>query len=340
MNGYVCGKQLARQGHKDLAMKLLTKLIHLREATEHIHLAAMLQVIRLQSHDGLGHDGIGLLTKALASDDKKKWHQGLRTARLIDKAEASKVAREVLKDSDPSRAALLLTLLGDLEDDASLSIVVDSMGSDYESIQIAALGAMALLGGAEHVSLLVDAAARDSKAAAVALKTLVSLPGEDMDQGVLGLLEDPSLQDTVIRFIGKRRISSAVPKLVAMIDAPNRLQVVAALGETISLDELDILGKRLDSKPEDFHSAIRKALHTACGRMPNRSATEFAACVATCASHVSFRCLKPSEWRCAVLRCKRLNGSPTRSLYWRCSSGTPASNRSRSRCGMLPQTWR
>jgi len=61
--------------------------------------------------------------------------------------------------------------------------------------------------------------------------------------------------------------------LVAMIDAPNRLQVVAALGETISLDELDILGKRLDSKPEEFNQAIRKALHAACDRMPNRSAT-------------------------------------------------------------------
>jgi len=264
----VCAKQLARQGHLDQAIALFTKLLHIEGVPEHIHLAAMLQTIRLQ-----GHEGLELLGEALASDDEKTFNHGLRTARLIDKADAAKVARQVLKNSAPARAALLLTLLGDLNDLASLPAVIDAIGSDNDSVKVAALGAMASLGGAEHVSLLVDEAGDESEASAVALQTLVALPGGDVDRAVLELLNDEKRQDTVVTVIGKRRISSAVPKLVAMIDAPNRIQVVAALGETISLDQLDILGKRLDSKPEDFNAAIRKALHAACDRMPNRSAT-------------------------------------------------------------------
>ena len=49
--------------------------------------------------------------------------------------------------------------------------------------------------------------------------------------------------------------------------------MIAALGETVSLEQLDIIGDRLGSESAETREAVAKALHAACYRMPNRKAT-------------------------------------------------------------------
>jgi len=265
----VGAKKLAQQGHKDQAVALFMKLSHQDDAPQHIRQAAMLQAVLLQQNDGLE-----LLTKALTSDNSDQFNTGLRIARLIDSADASRVSRDVLKNTSPAHASLLITLLGDLADAASLPVVLEAVGSDNESVRIAALEALTTLGGSRQVALLLDAAMDPSApVAAEALKTLVALQGEDVDQAVLDLLEDQERRDMAIELIGKRRLAAAVPRLVAMINGPSRLEVVAALGETVSLKELDVLGERLNSESAELREAVSKALHAACYRMPDRDAT-------------------------------------------------------------------
>jgi len=267
--GLVCGKTLARQGHKAEAVTMLVKVNEMKDAPKHVRLAAMIRAVELQQHDG-----VKMLASALASDDKHAFNAALRTARLLKPADASQAVREAIKIAAPTNAALLVTLLGDLGDAAGLPAVVEAAGSDAPPVRIAAIEALATLGGADHVPLLMDAAVDKSEAISTqALKTLAALGGDDVDQAVLRLIDDKSRQATVIRLIGRRRITAAVPKLLALLNGPHRLEVVAALGETVSLAELDVLGKMLRSKSEEHRQAARNAIHAACNRMPQRDAT-------------------------------------------------------------------
>ena len=109
--------------------------------------------------------------------------------------------------------------------------------------------------------------------AGAAVDALTELSGEDVDRAVLELLEDEATQETAIQLIGRRRIESAVDTLLELLEGPHQLDVVAALGETIQLDQLDVLGDRLTSDSDELREAVQAALHAACYRMPDRDAT-------------------------------------------------------------------
>ncbi|NOY41896.1 MAG: hypothetical protein GXP26_08680 [Planctomycetes bacterium] len=267
--GLVCAKQLARQGQADAAIALLLKVFRQEDAAEYVRLAAMLHTTKLQ-----GDKGTKLLAEALSSDDKSLLNMGLRTARLIDPVAASRVASEVLKSSKPAKAALLITLLGDLGQATSLATVVGVAQSSDEQSRVAALEAIASLGGADQVALLLDAAADKSETvAATAMETLVALPGDDIDRVVLEMVKDEQRKDTAIQVVGRRRITAAVPMLVKMLENSGDVDLILALGETVSLDDLDLLGKRLGNESAEIREAAGKALHAACYRMTDRAAT-------------------------------------------------------------------
>jgi len=267
--GLVCGKTLAKQGYSDQAVAMLVKINAIQGAAQHIRLAAMLQAVDIQQAGGLD-----MLTAALASNDKHTFNMGLRAARLVKQSGASQAALAALKKATPAHQALLVTLLGDLAGPAGLPAVVEAAASGDAMVRVAALGALATLGNASHVPLLIDAAVDESEAvSAQAQKTLAAISGDDVDRAMLALLDDKQRQAMAIRQVGQRRITAAVPKLLALLDGPNRLDVVAALGETIELDQLDVLGRLLDADSEQLRNAARDALHAACYRMPDRDAT-------------------------------------------------------------------
>ncbi len=267
--GLVCAKLLAQQGHPKAAKDLLMKVFRQKDASKHVRLAAMLQMICLQ-----GDAGTILLEEALSSDDQEFADMGLRTARLIDPVSASQVATKVLKSAKPAKAALLITLLGDLGQATSLATVVGVAQSSDEQSRVAAIEAIASLGGSDQVALLLDAAADESSAvAATAMETLVTLPGDDIDRVVLQMVKDERRKDMAIQVVGRRRISAAVPVLVKMLEDSGDVDLILALGEIVSLDDLDLLGKRLGSESEEIREAAAKALHAACYRMTDRAAT-------------------------------------------------------------------
>jgi HEAT repeat protein len=254
--GLVCGKTLGRQGHTKAAVALLLKVHSLDAAPTHVRMAAMLQATEMQQAGGLD-----LLTAALTSSDKDVFRTGLRTARLMKQAGAAKAVLAALPKATPAQTALLITLLGDLADPAGLPAVLQAAASSDPAVRVAALGALATLGSAAHVKLLIDAALDKSEdISAQAQKTLVAL-------------DDEARRTLAIRLIGQRRITAAVPKLLALLDGPNRLEVIAALGETIPLAQLDVLGKLLSADSPELREAVRDALHAACSRTPDRNAT-------------------------------------------------------------------
>jgi HEAT repeat protein len=264
----VCGKTLAAQGHESEAVNLLKQLVIFTKADEHVRTAAMLQLVKLQ-----GAEGQERLAAALRSKDLDMFNMALRTARLLPQKTALPTVVEVIRDASPARAALLITLLGDLDDPDGLSVVMQAIRSNHAVVQIAALEALAKLGTADHVAMLVDTATTGpTDVAEQADDTLAQLRGPKVDQAVLEMMDNEARRPTVIRAIGRRRITEAVPNLLTLIDGPHQLEVVAALGETVSLDQLNVLAKLINVKSPELRGAAQQAIHAACDRMPNRDA--------------------------------------------------------------------
>ncbi len=264
----VCANTLVKQGHPDEAVAILVPLSKLRDAAPYVRTAAMLHAVELQ-----GDKGLPMLTSALKSDDPKVAAMALRAARLPKVKGAARAALDALADAPPQRKALLITLLGDLRDPAGLPAVIAAAKSDNDTVRVAALAALASLAGPEHVKLLVDAAMAPSEAVSnQAIKTLTSLKGDAVDKAVLALLDDPQRQLVAIRLVGNRRIAAAVPKLLRLLDGPHKVAVLTALGETVSLNQLDAIAKQLNADSDEVRSAAQKATHAACYRMPDRAA--------------------------------------------------------------------
>ena len=267
--GLVCGRTLAEQGHTEAAAAMLVKLSKMAEAPEHVRLAALVQAV-----DILDSKGLDMLADSLASDDDEVLEAALRTARLISPSDACKAALDAIAGASPEKTARLVTLLGDLKERAGLAAVVDAAESANSAVRVAALEALATLGGAEHVALLMDAATDElEEVSQKAQEALSALSGDAVDRAVLDLLDDAARRATVIRLIGKRRITEAVPKLRALVEGPDRLDVIGSLGETVSLDELDVLGRMLGTEAAELREAVQSAVHAACYRMPDRDAT-------------------------------------------------------------------
>ncbi len=267
--GLVCGQTLARQGETEAALETLLMVGGVDGAPEHVRLAAMLQAVVLQQESGLD-----LLSTGLSADDKNVFNTALRAARLQDSENAVKAVLNSMPSAPPDHVARLVTLLGDLGEPAGLPIVANAVKSEDVDVRIAALAALANMGSAKQVQLVMDATADDvEEVSAQAIETLASLPGADVDQEVLELLDDSQRRALAIRIIGRRRIAEAVPKLVELIEGPHQLDVVAALGDTVSLDQMDVLVKMLDDDSVEVREAVQNAVHAASYRMPDRDAT-------------------------------------------------------------------
>ena len=239
----VCANTMVKQGAPDAAVRILVPLSELKGAAEYVRLAALLHAVELQ-----GKSGLKMLAAALQSNDPKTVAMALRAARLPKVKGACQAALAILPTAKPAKKTLLLTLLGDLGDPAGLPAVIQAARADDESVRVAALAALASLGNADQVKLLVDAAADPSAAVSgQALKTLSALAGAEVDRAVLALLDDPDRQAVAIQLVGRRRITSAVPRLLGLLGSAQQLNVLAALGETVPLDQLDPIAKLLDA---------------------------------------------------------------------------------------------
>ena len=270
----VCARTLAKQGDVDESSAMLSEILSLEKLPSHVRQAALIRIVELQ-----GSKSLEVLTKALNADEDRHFDAGLRAARLSNPQSASQVALAALEGSCPAHVAKLITLLGDLAVPHSLPAILEAVESDQIEVRTAALGALATLGNAEHVPLLLRSASDGAEPVAQeAEQTLMSLQGADVDQAILAGLRDDALRSKAILMVGKHRISEGLPNLLEMLNGSHQLEVIAALGETVTLEQLDVLGKLVlessgENAAEELRAASATAFHVACQRMPDKDAT-------------------------------------------------------------------
>jgi len=225
-----------------------------------------------------GSDGIPLLVEQLRSDDRRMLQIGVMTAReLPGKAVADAVAAEMVK-ATPERGTLLLHVLAERGDATASPAIADIAKSGPKTMRIAAIRALQNSGSASCAPTLLAIAAEDDAEIAGAAKTaLAEFSNKDIDASIAAQLPAAKGQMfvTLMEIVGQRRIA-ATPALIKALDdadAKVRQTAMAALGETIELEELDVLISQVTSpkKAEDTATAV-KALRAACIRMPDGAA--------------------------------------------------------------------
>ncbi|MHB0959559.1 MAG: HEAT repeat domain-containing protein [Pirellulaceae bacterium] len=224
-------------------------------------------------------DGIPLLVEQLKSDDKSCFAIGLSTARELSGSDVTAALLAEMPNLAPERQALVMVALSDRGDASALPAVLQAAKSGPVAVRIAALRVLPRLGDVSCVPTLLDVAAEDDAELVLAAKeSLQGLSGDDIDAELTARLDraDTPAREALIAVVGDRRIGAAVPALLKAAedsDAKIRSAALTALGSTVEAGDLSILVVRVVKplQPEDADAA-KKALLTACVRMPDREA--------------------------------------------------------------------
>lgn len=240
--------------------------------------------------------GLPLLVEQLRSPDKVFFQLGLGTSRQMSGAEVAKAIVAELAGAAPDRAALMLTAIADRNDKAVLPAVLDAVRSGPTQVRVAAIEILPRLGDESCVETLLTLATGDDQELAIAAKSaLANLPGEKIDSDLKGRLaaaQGKSLP-VLLELVGMRRIDavSEVKKSLAHPQAAVRGAALAALGETVSLNDLPVLVTEVVTPKFASDAAVaQQALKAACVRMPDREQCADQLAVAMTSAPVATKC--------------------------------------------------
>jgi HEAT repeat protein len=168
----------------------------------------------------------------------------------------------------------MLGVLSRFPHKATRSCAVQAKNSTDTEVRVAALKALAHIGGAQHVALLAVCAAKArGKEQEAARRTLWRLQGEDVNKAVLLSLikkTDTDVQAELIVAVGERRIHEGLSLLLALARSAEtriRMQAIRSLENIASPSDLPRLAELLlDTKEERDQLEAANAIAAAAGR--------------------------------------------------------------------------
>lgn len=222
--------------------------------------------------------GIPLLLEQFRSADKRFFQLALMTARDFPGGAVDDALAEELGRATPERAARLVHAMADREETVVLAAILKAAVQGPQPVRLAAIDALARIGDATCLpALLAIAIEPDAALATTAKATLANLKGRDVDAQVVALLPTAAGKSypLLIELVGERRID-AVPALLKALehaDQAVRAAALTSLGETVSLDKLDVLVTQVVAPKHPADAAVaEQALRAASVRMPDREA--------------------------------------------------------------------
>ncbi len=224
-----------------------------------------------------GSEGVPLLLELLQSTDQRNHAMGLSVARELQGETVTGALLTEIERTSPQRQANLLLALADRGDASSLPAVLSIAKNGSTEARTAALNVVRRLGDASCVADLLEIAAEDDAEVAQAAKaTLENLPGQEVNDALVARMDQAQgkVRRVLLELVGLRRIP-AVPALLKAADDPDdqiRVAALAALGETVGLEDLDVLLNRVVKPSKGDTAAATQALRAASVRMPDREA--------------------------------------------------------------------
>ena len=229
---------------------------------------AALRGILLASGDNAGD----IIIDVLKGQDPTMQAVAIGLIREISAANVVKAVTAQMSNLSVSGQVQLLSALADSRDSAALPAVIKSTKAYDESVRIAALKALATIGGPGEVRLLADAAAKGGPTGEVAAESLDRLSGHSIDAAILAysLKAEPQPRAVLIRSMASRQYAEAVPVLLRFAqerDSSVRresLKSLAALADEKALP--DIINLLLNAKTNSARTDAEKTLLAVCKR--------------------------------------------------------------------------
>ncbi len=230
-----CGDTMIATSQTDQAVSLYETLM----ASDHPN------PIRMAALQGLAEAEPGKIaervTRIMSQNDEVLMGPALSlVARLKDPAQIARVAgrMNVLSESDQ---ILLLSALSRTRQKAALDVVKQTVASDQEAVQVAALTALGKLGDAGCVELLAQYAGRRGRRTiqSAARASLNELYSDEVNAEIVRLLtqtQDPAVRVALVRAVADRQMTDALAGVRAAVDDSNRvvkseaLKTLSALG--------------------------------------------------------------------------------------------------------------
>jgi HEAT repeat protein len=223
--------------------------------------------------------GMPLLLLALHSGDFGMALAAARTAQEMPGHDVSRLLANELGGLPADRQIPLLQTLARRGDDAALPALCAAARCGPEPVSVAAIRALAEIGNASALSVLLEL--RDDvhqTVAEAAQESLAALPGKEVDAAILQMLASgaPARRLMALDLIVRRRMFATIPTLFDVArdsDAKVRVAAVKKLGELAGPDQLpgflDLLPKA--ASPEDLE-ATEQALGAVSLRATNPDA--------------------------------------------------------------------
>ncbi|MDR2117297.1 MAG: HEAT repeat domain-containing protein [Planctomycetaceae bacterium] len=280
-SGFLLAEIFANKGEKEKAIKIYDAL-SVADIKAYQKEAALYRGILVR-----GLDGIDLLVAQLNSESPKFFGVGLKVGRELPAGAAvtKAMVEQLGKQSEPLRKAKLVRSIGDRKDKESKAVSLPAISQLAQSgevvIRVAAIDSLRNIGDPSVLPILIDAANQTDlpEIAKAAENTLRNLPGKEIDDAIVGLLEkgNSAAKITAIGLVEDRRIISAYPLLkkgLSDSDAGVRKAAIDALGQTAGIEDLPILLGVLDkSKSEEEAQKVLVVLKSACTRLPQDAAS-------------------------------------------------------------------
>jgi HEAT repeat protein len=221
-----------------------------------------------------GHEGPGLLREVLRSPEYVLFAAAVQTSHEMPGPEVTRALAEALPaQPSPDRQVVVAGALGHRGDRAALPALTTAAAVSDKTVQLAALKALAMLGADEALPTFQQRLNDPDRAFAQAAREgLASLPGRAADEAILALLKSDSAaaQQTGIELAGRRRLSAAVPVLLALArqgEPPVRAAALRQVGELGGEKEVaTLLDLLLAARDSGDIAAAQQALLSLAGQ--------------------------------------------------------------------------
>jgi HEAT repeat protein len=223
-------------------------------------------------------EGTELLLEVLRSPERKVFQIGLSVAREFPGKKVDQALAGEIGKLNPERAALLITAMADRPETVDVGAIAKAAAEGPKEVRVAAISALSRVGDASSVDTLLDTALdADAELAQAAKATLAALSGEKVNQQIAARLgkAEGKLLALLLDLVGQRQIdaTASLVKALDSKDASVRSAALAALGETVSAKDLNVLiAQAVAPKNADDAAPAEKALKAASVRMPDREA--------------------------------------------------------------------
>ncbi|MBM3880464.1 MAG: hypothetical protein FJ387_12240 [Verrucomicrobia bacterium] len=252
---------------------------------------------------------LNLLGQSIRSDDYILTAAAAQAALQLPGRNVTKLLAAELVLANADKQILLLDTLGQRGDPAALPALTAAAQTGAKPVRLAAVRALPQLRDAAAAPALLELLGdADRDISRAAQEGFASLAGPDVDASVLRLLNsDRSGQQlTAIDLIGRRRMTDALPGLLAAASGPNaqvRVASLRRLGELGSPADLSaLLDLLLKANTDADVEAAEQAVGAVCAKAP-----EPEACVAQVTSRLAQAA--PSQ-KGALLRVLAAVGGP------------------------------